>query len=100
VSPATAPAEWGFLTNHARALVCIARDPGIRLSDIAAALGVTERTAVNIVSELTETGYAVKEKHGRRNRYRVERHLPLPETVTGAQPIGEVLDALLATEHH
>jgi predicted transcriptional regulator len=100
VSPATAPSEWGFLTNHARALVCIARDPGIRLSDIAAALGVTERTAVNIVSELTETGYAVKEKHGRRNRYRVERHLPLPETVTGAQPIGEVLDALLATEHH
>jgi hypothetical protein len=99
VSPATVAPEWGFLTNHGRALVCIACDPGIRLSDIAVALGVTERTAVSIVTDLTVAGYAVKEKHGRRNRYRVDRDLLLPETVTGAKPIGRVLDALLPTEH-
>ena len=60
--------KWSFLTNHARALVCIAHDPGVRLRDIAAALDITERSAYAIVSELAEAGYVVKEKDGRRNR--------------------------------
>jgi DNA-binding IclR family transcriptional regulator len=72
---------WSFLTSHGRAPVCIARDPGIRVTDLAAALGITERTASSMVSDLTQAGYVAKEKHGRRNRYRVQRHLPLPETV-------------------
>jgi hypothetical protein len=33
--------SWGFLTNQARVLLCIARDPGVRLRDIAARVGVT-----------------------------------------------------------
>ncbi|MDQ1393240.1 MAG: hypothetical protein QOF30_2217 [Acidimicrobiaceae bacterium] len=87
-------AKWTFLTNHAQVLVCIAADPGVRLRDIAAALGVTERTAYGIVADLTAAGYVVKDKDGRRNRYRVETHLPMRETVTHQRTIGEVLALL------
>ena len=55
-------ANWSFLTNHARVMLCIAHDPGVRLRDIAAALGITERSAYGIVTDLTEGGYIVKEK--------------------------------------
>ena len=88
-------ADWSFLTNHARVLLCIAHDPGVRLRDIAARVGVTERTAYGIVSDLTEAGYVVKHKDGRRNRYQVQAHLPLPETDNRERTIGEIL-ALLA----
>jgi len=88
-------AEWSFLTNHARALVCIAHDPGVRLRDIATTLGVTERTAFGIVSDLTEAGYVVKEKEGRRNRYRVQAHVPLGEAIGREQTIGELLELLV-----
>ena len=88
-------AEWSFLTNHARVLLCIAHDPGVRLRDIAARTGVTERTAYGIVTDLTEAGYVVKHKNGRRNRYQIQAHLPLPETDSRERTIGEIL-ALLA----
>jgi DNA-binding transcriptional ArsR family regulator len=88
-------AEWSFLTNHARALVCIADDPGARLRDIAARIGITERTAFGIVRDLTEAGYVVKEKDGRRNRYRIQDHLPLRIAVGREPTIGEVLGVLV-----
>ena len=88
-------ADWSFLTNHARVLVCIAHDPGVRLRDIASTLGITERSAYGIVTELTAAGYVVKEKDGRRNRYRIQDHLPLPESITRERTIGEVLDVLV-----
>ena len=69
--------EWSFLTNHARVLMCIAHDPGVRLRDIATTLGITERSAYGIVTNLAEDGYVVKEKDGRRNRYHIQAHLPL-----------------------
>lgn len=89
--------EWSFLTSHARALVCIARDPDIRLRDIAAALDVTERTAFGIVNDLTEAGYVLKEKDGRRNRYRLQHHLPLPLRFPREPTIGDVLAVLVDT---
>jgi DNA-binding transcriptional ArsR family regulator len=89
--------EWSFLTNHARALVCIAHDPGVRLRDIAAELGITERSAFGIVTDLTEAGYVVKDKDGRRNRYRIQDHLPLPDAVGRERTIGEVLSLLTDT---
>jgi DNA-binding IclR family transcriptional regulator len=88
-------ANWTFLTNHARVLLCIAHDPGIRLRDIAARLGITERSAFGIVTDLTEAGYIVKRKDGRRNRYQIQAHLPLPESTRRERTLGEVL-ALLA----
>jgi IclR-like helix-turn-helix domain-containing protein len=88
-------AGWSFLTNHARVLMCIAHDPGARLRDIAAGLGITERSAYGIVTELAEAGYVVKQKDGRRNRYQIQAHLPLPEPTSRERTVGEIL-ALLA----
>jgi DNA-binding IclR family transcriptional regulator len=88
-------ATWSFLTNHARALICIAHDPGVRLREIAAALDITERSAYAIVTDLAEAGYVVKEREGRRNRYQIQGHLPLREAVARERTIGEVLDVLV-----
>ena len=89
--------SWNFLTNHARALLCIARDPGVRLRDIAAGLGITERSAHAIVTDLTTAGYVVKHKDGRRNRYQIQAHLPLPEPASQEPAIGEVLALLIGS---
>ena len=89
-------ASWTFLTNHARVLLCVARDPGVRLRDIAASLDITERSAFGIITDLVEAGYVVKEKEGRRNRYHIQAHLPLPEPDGRQRTVGEVL-ALLAS---
>jgi predicted transcriptional regulator len=86
--------EWTFLTNHARVLLCVARDPGMRLRDIAATVGITERSAFGIVTDLTEAGYVVKRKDGRRNRYQIQAHLPLPEPTAQQRSVGEVLAVL------
>ena len=88
-------ADWGFLTTHARVLVCIAHDPGARLRDIAATLGITERRAHGIITDLAEAGYVVKQKDGRRNRYQIQAHLPLAERGTREPAVGEVLAVLL-----
>jgi len=87
--------NWGFLTNHARVLLYIAHDPGARLRDIAASQCITERSAHAIVADLTQAGYVVKRKDGRRNRYQIEAHLPLAEPGTREPAVGEVLDLLL-----
>ena len=88
-------AEWSFFTNHARVLICVARDPGVRLRDLAAALGITERSAFGIVTDLVEAGYVVKDKDGRRNRYQVEAQLPLPEPIGRERTIGDILGLLV-----
>ena len=85
---------WGFLTNHALVLLCIARDPDARLRDIAASVGITERSAFGIVSDLAAAGYIVKEKGGRRNRYLVETGLPVPESADRHIAIGDLLTLL------
>jgi len=90
--------SWSFLTNHARVLLRIAQDPGTRLRDIAAALGITERSAYGIVTDLTRAGYVVKEKDGRRNRYQIQAHLPLPDPVGPEPAIGDILAVLMGGE--
>jgi DNA-binding IclR family transcriptional regulator len=90
--------SWTFLTNHAQALLCIARDPGIRLRDIAAGLGITERTAFGIVIDLAEAGYIVKAKTGRRNRYDIQAQLPLPESTSRERTVGEILALLVGSD--
>ena len=89
--------SWGFLTNHARVLLCIAHDPGTRLRDIAATLGITERSAHSIVTDLTEAGYLIRHKDGRRNRYQVQVHLPVPGPGARVPAIGEIV-ALFAAQ--
>jgi MarR family len=90
-------ASWTFLTNHAQVLLCIAHDPGARLRDIAASLKMTERSAFSIVADLVDAGYVVKQKDGRRNRYQIQAHLPLPEPASRERTVGEVLALLAGT---
>ena len=87
--------QWSFLTNHGRALLLIAHDPEVRLRDIASGLGITERRAYGIVDDLTRAGYLTKERVGRRNRYEVQGHLPVPDVPARERAIGEVLDLLV-----
>jgi predicted transcriptional regulator len=91
----TGVAEWSFLTNHARVLLCVAHDPGARLRDIAASLGITERSAHGILTDLSRAGYVLKQRDGRRNRYQIQAHLPLREPAGREVAIGEVLALLL-----
>jgi hypothetical protein len=91
----SAMASWRFLTNHARTLLCIAHDPGARFRDIAVEVGITERRAHGIVADLVDARYLVKQKTGRRNRYRIQEHLPLRDSVTRERTIGEMLDVLV-----
>ena len=80
--------------------MCIAHDPGTRLRDIAARLDIavrldiTERSAHGIITDLTAAGYLVKQKDGRRNRYQIQAHLPLPEPSSRERTVGEVLSLL------
>jgi DNA-binding transcriptional regulator PaaX len=69
-----------------------------RLRDIAASVGITERSAYGIVTDLTETGYVVKQKNGRRNRYQIQARLPLPEPDRRERTVGEVLSLLAGTD--
>ena len=87
-------AEWSFLTNHARALLFIANHGDARLRDLAAELDVTERTAYGVVVDLTEAGYLVKQKEGRRNRYEIRGDLPVPGVTGRVRTIGELVDLL------
>lgn len=87
--------NWGFLTNHARVLVCIANDPGVRLRDIGEHVGITERAAHRIVADLAASGYITRERQGRRNLYSVNAQLPIPDQIAGReQSIGQLLEIL------
>ena len=89
---------WTFLTNHAQVLVCIARDPGVRLREIGDRVGITERAAYRIVAELADAGYIARERNGRRNRYTINALSPLPDPIAREQNVGELLEILTATE--
>jgi DNA-binding MarR family transcriptional regulator len=86
---------WQFVTNHTQVLLCIARDPHIRLRDVADAVGVTLGSAQRILADLVEAGYVQRERHGRRNRYVINREAPmLRHSAQHGHDIGELLDLL------
>jgi DNA-binding MarR family transcriptional regulator len=89
---------WTFLTNHAHVLVCLARDPDMRLRDLAAAIGITERAAQQIVRDLEAAGYLVKERIGRRNHYTVVRRSRFRHSLEAHAAIGDFLDLVLSSE--
>lgn len=93
--PTTSPRRrWDFLTSHAHVLLVISGDSGIRLRDIAAAVGITERGAHKIVNELVEEGYVLREREGRRNRYKVRSELPLRHPLVEERAVGDLLGVL------
>jgi hypothetical protein len=87
-------ATWGFLTNHAHVALCIARDPGIRLRDLATKVGITERAAQRIVTDLVHEGYLERTRVGRRNHYRIHSQLPLRHPLEHHLPLDVLLRAL------
>ena len=89
--------SWDFLTNHAHVLTCVAHDPGMRLRDIAAAVGITERTAQGILSQLVEEGYVLRERQGRRNRYKVIAELHMRHPLVEEREVGDLLAVLIGS---
>jgi DNA-binding MarR family transcriptional regulator len=84
----------GLLTNHGHVLVCVAREPGMTLREIAECVGVTERTAHTIVCELEHAGYLTRQRDGRRNRYAVHADAPLEHQLERGARVGDLLAAL------
>jgi len=87
--------NWQFVTNHTQVLLCIARDPDIRLRDIADALGITVGSAQRILSDLVEAGFVERQRQGRRNRYVVNLDAPMLRHVAqDGREIGGLIDLL------
>jgi DNA-binding MarR family transcriptional regulator len=95
LSTGNAEGGWQFVTNHTQVLLCIARDPDIRLRDIADEVGVTLGSAQRILADLVDAGYVQRERHGRRNRYVVNREAPmLRHAAQEGHDISRLLDLL------
>ena len=90
--------NWTFLTNHARVLVCIADDPGIRLREIGQRVGITERAAHRIVVDLTAAGYITRERNGRRNQYTINADRPVHDEIAHERNVGQLLEILAAPQ--
>lgn len=90
----TSPRSWTFLTNHAHVLLAVAKAPDLRLREIADLVGITERTAMQIVVDLEHDGYLRRERRGRRNHYTVEAHLRLRHPLEEHHEVSQLLHAL------
>ena len=85
---------WTFLTNHAHVLICLARDPQMRLRDVAANVGITERAVQSIIADLESAGYLKRQRVGRRNRYELHPDLPMRHPVEQMHSVAELLEVL------
>jgi DNA-binding IclR family transcriptional regulator len=92
------PTTWTFLTNHAQVLLCLAEAPDIRLRDVAERVGITERAAQRILSELVESGYVKTTRVGRRNHYTVNRGHAMRHSAQLGYQVGVLLEALTTSD--
>ena len=86
--------SWTFLSNHAHVLVCLARDPDLRLREVADLVGITERAASSIVSDLEAEGYLTRNKVGRRNTYKLHLRKPLRHPLEKSHRVGDLITAV------
>lgn len=86
--------SWTFLTNHSHVLLCVAANPDILTRDIATHVGITERSAQRIISELEEAGYLSHKKVGRRNHYEVHGNRPLRHPLESHLEVGALIEVL------
>ena len=94
-APEAGTGEWTFLTNHAHVLLCIAREPEVRMRDVAQHVGITERAVQRIVSDLELAGYLRRSREGRRNRYEVQTDLPLRHPIERHERVSSLLALVL-----
>ena len=90
--------SWTFVTNHTQVLLCLARDPSVRLRDVAKTISITERAAQRILADLVEAGYVERSRTGRRNSYTINREQMMRHRQQGMTEVGELLDLLAADE--
>jgi DNA-binding MarR family transcriptional regulator len=88
--------SFRFVTNHAHVLQVVSANPTIRLRDVAETVGITERTAAQIVNDLEQAGYLSKTREGRRNRYQVHAELPLRHPQHRHHTVGDLIGFLQA----
>lgn len=93
-APSASETNWTVLTNHGLVLLTIARNPNVRVRDIAEAVGITERATQAILRDLDRGGYIDRSRIGRRNRYTVRRRAALPHALLGSATVGDLVDAL------
>jgi predicted ArsR family transcriptional regulator len=86
--------SWHFVTSHTQVLLCLERNPNVRLRDIAETVGITERATQRIVTDLVEAGYVTRERVGRRNHYVLNRNMAMRHPSQFEHEIGELLDVL------
>jgi DNA-binding transcriptional ArsR family regulator len=85
---------WHLLSNHGKVLLCVAREPDIRVSEIAELVGIKERAVQRILAELRDEGVVSSSRDGRRNRYSVNRRRHVPHVADEAVAVGRLLEAL------
>lgn len=89
---------WTFLSNHAHALICLARDEDCRVRDLALRIGITERAVQRILADLEAAGYLVRERHGRRNHHRLVLDRPMRHPLEASHTVGELVSALMEVQ--
>ena len=94
MSTPDSPKSWTFVTNHMQVLLCLARDPRMRLRDVAETVGITERATQRILADLIEGGYVERRRVGRRNSYTINREGMMRHEAQLGHEIGELVDLL------
>ena len=85
---------WTFLTNHSHVLICLRRNPELRLRDIGDPVGITERSVFNIVNDLEAAGYIERHRVGRRNEYLLLTDRPMRHAVEQGKTVDDLLEAM------
>ena len=86
--------NWTFLTNHGHVLIILSRNPGIRISELADEIGISERQISNILKDLYDSGYVSKMREGRRNRYEISPDAPLRHQTNQDHTVKELIEIL------
>jgi DNA-binding Lrp family transcriptional regulator len=85
---------WTFLTNHAQVLLCIARNQRMTAKEIAGVVGITERAVQRLIRDLEESGYILRLRVGRQNRYVIDTEQPMRHPAQGGRTIGALIELL------
>jgi DNA-binding transcriptional ArsR family regulator len=86
--------NWTFLTNHGHVLIILSRNAGIRISELADEVGISERQVSNILKDLYDSGYVTKQREGRRNRYAISSDAPLRHQSNQDHTVSELIKIL------
>lgn len=86
--------NWTFLTNHGHVLIILSRNPGIRISELADEIGISERQVSNILKDLHDSGYVAKQRRGRRNNYEISPNAPLRHHSNQDHTVKELIEIL------